>query len=163
MDVQGAGKARPYLERANASFTTLIDEYGVLAEKYGFKAIPNGLLINEKGFLDYMSFKGFDIRHTETNNTLRNWITNSKPKDESFASPLDSNRPSIVFNLFQQGAVLYKQGRIKDGIDLWKQAVNLEPDNYLIRKQIWAIENPDKFYQGDVDYIWQREQLEKGL
>ena len=46
---------------------------------------------------------------------------------------------------------------------LWRQAVALEPDNYVVRKQIWAVEHLDKFYQGDVDYDWQREQMDQGL
>ena len=41
---------------------------------------------------------------------------------------------------------------------LWRRGRDLDPGNYLIRKQIWAVENPDKFYNGDVDYDWQREQ-----
>jgi len=46
----------------------------------------------------------------------------------------------------------------------WREGVALEPDNYLIRKQIWAVEHPEKFYSSDaVDSDWQREQLRKGL
>ena len=43
------------------------------------------------------------------------------------------------------------------------RGLELNPDNYLIRKQIWAVENPERFYEGDVDYNWQREQTAKGL
>ena len=35
----------------------------------------------------------------------------------------------------------------------------LDPSNWIIHKQIWAVENPDKFYEGNVDYNWQRQQL----
>ena len=41
--------------------------------------------------------------------------------------------------------------------------MELEPDNYIIRKQIWAVQNPDRFYSGDVDYAWQKEQMAQGL
>ena len=44
----------------------------------------------------------------------------------------------------------------------WRRGVALQPDNYIIRKQIWAVENPDRFYQGQVDYAWQKEQLDAG-
>ena len=30
----------------------------------------------------------------------------------------------------------------------------------IIHKQIWAVEHPDKFYEGNVDYGWQKTQLE---
>jgi hypothetical protein len=44
----------------------------------------------------------------------------------------------------------------------WREGVAIEPDNFNIRKQIWAIEHPDKFYDDKVDYAWQREQMERG-
>ena len=37
----------------------------------------------------------------------------------------------------------------------------LEPDNFVIRKQIWAVENSERFYQGPIDTDWQREQQER--
>ena len=43
-----------------------------------------------------------------------------------------------------------------------KQARDLDPANWRIRKQIWAIENPDKFYADpSPDYDWQKEELER--
>ena len=45
---------------------------------------------------------------------------------------------------------------------LWRKGVELEPDNYIIRKQNWAVENPDRFYEDKVDFDWQREQMEAG-
>ena len=45
---------------------------------------------------------------------------------------------------------------------LWREGMALEPDNYIIRKQIWAVENPDKFYDADIDFDWQRRQMEQG-
>ena len=41
--------------------------------------------------------------------------------------------------------------------------MQLNPNNYLIRKQIWAVEHPERFYKGDVDYSWQKEQMARGL
>jgi hypothetical protein len=38
----------------------------------------------------------------------------------------------------------------------------LEPDNFVIRKQIWAVENPDRFYDGEIDTDWQGLQRELG-
>lgn len=39
------------------------------------------------------------------------------------------------------------------------RARSLDPKNWLIRKQIWALEHPDRFYDGPVDFAWQRQQL----
>lgn len=65
--------------------------------------------------------------------------------------------PSI---LFTWGLVLMHQGRKSEALRKLKQARDLDPDNWRIRKQIWAIENPDKFYDGpSPDYDWQKEEL----
>jgi tetratricopeptide (TPR) repeat protein len=63
---------------------------------------------------------------------------------------------------FLWGLVLLQQGRKDAALKKFKQARDLDPDNWRIRKQIWAIENPDKFYSGkSPDYEWQSEQLKK--
>ncbi|MCI0540680.1 MAG: hypothetical protein L0Z50_36230, partial [Verrucomicrobiales bacterium] len=41
-----------------------------------------------------------------------------------------------------------------------KKARDLDPDNWRIRKQIWTIEHPEKFYtQDSPDFGWQKEEL----
>ncbi|HJO82920.1 MAG: hypothetical protein QGG34_09480 [SAR202 cluster bacterium] len=65
-------------------------------------------------------------------------------------------------SLFREGESAYHGGDLARTIELWRKAVELEPDNYIIRKQIWALEHPEKFYDSDVDYAWQRVQLEEG-
>jgi tetratricopeptide (TPR) repeat protein len=63
---------------------------------------------------------------------------------------------------FVWGLVLLQQGRKDAALKKFKQARDFDPDNWRIRKQIWAIENPDKFYSGkSPDYEWQSEQLKK--
>jgi tetratricopeptide (TPR) repeat protein len=63
---------------------------------------------------------------------------------------------------FVWGLVLLQQGQKDAALTKLKEARDLDPDNWRIRKQIWAIENPDKFYTGDSpDYGWQSEQLKK--
>ena len=65
--------------------------------------------------------------------------------------------------LFRRGLVLYRQGEVGEAMKLWRKGLDLDPRNYIIRKQVWAVENPGKFYAGDVDYDWQREQTATGL
>jgi hypothetical protein len=40
----------------------------------------------------------------------------------------------------------------------WRRALTIDPDNFLIRSQIWATENPERFWPA-VDRKWQEEQL----
>ena len=163
MDIQGAEKARPYPEKAGATFITVVDEDNILGKMYGFKAIPNGLLIDENGVLEYKKYGGFDIRRQETADVVKEWAAKAGDLSQATESSIDGDKHLEAIEIFQSGGILYKDGKVEEAIALWRQAVELEPDNYVIRKQIWAIENPDKFYDGDVDYGWQREQMEKGL
>ncbi len=65
--------------------------------------------------------------------------------------------------IFREGLDMYRAGRTGEALARWRQGLELDPGNYLIRKQIWAVENPERFYEGDVDYDWQQEQIAGGL
>ena len=65
VDAQGSGKVQPYLDLAGATFVTLIDESNLLSSIFGFKAVPNGLLIDEYGILNYQKYGGFELRKPE--------------------------------------------------------------------------------------------------
>ena len=80
VDAQGAEKARPFVEQAGATYTTLVDETNLLSQMFGFKAVPNGLLIDEQGVLQYRKFGGFDIRKQEYADLLEEWTANPSPE-----------------------------------------------------------------------------------
>ena len=61
---------------------------------------------------------------------------------------------------FQLGRVLLENGKKQEAMVEWRKALALDPENWIIHKQIWAVEHPDKFYEGGVDYGWQKAQLE---
>lgn len=61
---------------------------------------------------------------------------------------------------FQLGLVLLESGKKQEAMTEWRKALTLDPQNWIIHKQIWAVEHPDKFYNGGVDYGWQKTQLE---
>lgn len=42
-----------------------------------------------------------------------------------------------------------------------RKARAVDPGNWLIRKQIWALEHPEHFYEGAVDFQWQRAQMRR--
>ncbi len=65
-------------------------------------------------------------------------------------------------SLFREGLQEYRAGNVEAAMTLWREGMALEPDNYIIRKQVWAVENPDRFYDAGVDYDWQRQQIEQG-
>ena len=63
---------------------------------------------------------------------------------------------------FLTGQILLQQEKRESALASFRKALELDPTNWRIRKQIWAIENPDKFYaKPNPDYRWQKEVLEK--
>jgi hypothetical protein len=163
MDAQGPERPRPYVEEAGATFKTVVDASNALGELYGFKAIPNGFLIDETGMVRYKRLGGFDIRRRETAEDVERWAASpgvDAPVEETKA-PASAQDPA-AHSLFREGLDLYDSGDAVGAVVLWRRALDLDPDNYIIRKQIWAVGNPEMFYDGDVDYTWQREQQERG-
>ena len=161
MDAQGADVARPYVEKAGATFTTVVDAENLLGQLYGFKAIPNGYLIDEAGIVRHRVRGGFDIRRPKTAEVVRQWAA-GQHIDQPGRGEDPGPRHAEANELFRQGMGLYRNGKIEPAMALWREGVELEPDNYIIRKQVWAIENPEKFYDGDVDFDWQSTQMEQG-
>jgi len=71
------------------------------------------------------------------------------------AADLDPTDWSSRFGL---GTAQYRQGRTAEALASWRAALELDPANFTIRKQIWMIEHPEKFYPA-IDFDWQKEQL----
>lgn len=159
VDVQGAAAPRPYAEATLGAFPTVVDSENLLGETFGFKAIPNGVLIGADGRVDGIVAGGFDIRRDETREAVERWLDSDATlpvvEDEHEWSP-------EALRLFREASAALRRGESADALGLLKEAFPLEPDNLIIRKQMWALEHPEHFYEGKVDYTWQREQLEAG-
>ncbi len=159
IDFQGKSKVMPYIEKFNLKFPTLIDQKNLTGQLYNFKAVPNGIMIDEEGNIASKKIGGFDIRNKKINNQLINWITKSFPVEPIQNKTLDIKKEAA--NLFEKGMTYFESNNIKLAIKYWKKSVEIDPDNYIIRKQIWAIENPEKFYSGKIDYDWQNNNIKQ--
>lgn len=141
----------------------MVDEENLLGQLYGFKAVPNGFLIDEQGVVCYKKLGGFDIRRAESAQVVNEWLSEHAldgSHDDSDAE-LGSEH-SEANSYFREGLALHREGKIEESLAVWRKGMELEPDNWIIRKQIWAVENPDKFYEGRVDFDWQKEQIAQG-
>ncbi len=76
---------------------------------------------------------------------------------EAFARALELNSESANA-AFGLGTALHQLGQTSEALDAWGRALEIEPDNFVIRKQIWRLKHPEKFYPV-VDYDWQKVQL----
>ena len=164
IDAQSPDIPRSYVDKAGATFTTLVDRKNILSDLYGFRAVPNGFLIDEQGIVQFSRLSGFDVGRRETAEVLERWVSGQDPEQAGEAPKGGLGAGHSEANaVFREGLDHYRAGRTGEALGHWRRGLELDPGNYLIRKQIWAVENPDKFYAGDVDYDWQREQTAKGL
>ena len=163
MDAQGPEKARPYMEAAAATFPCVVDGENVLGQVFSCKAIPNAVFVDEEGVVRYIKRGGFDIRKPELAHLLEAWVVGPSPQELAQAGDEEGILNPEALQHFRQGLDLYRDGKAQEAVAEWRKGMALEPDNFIIRKQIWAVENPERFYQGKVDYDWQREQLSRGL
>lgn len=72
---------------------------------------------------------------------------------------LHSKRAGYWFAL---GSCRLTLGYKADALEALNRALHLEPSNYLIRKQRWVIQHPERFHP-TIDWAWQREQMAKEL
>lgn len=161
--MQGAGRARPYVDRAQATFTTLVDERNALGDLYGYRAVPNLYLIGSDGTIAYRELGTFNVREPGNRALIEHWArTGDVPGAERACAEEEGGGRAESNSRFAQGQRLYERGLIDEALGHWRAAVVMDPGNFNIRKQIWAIENPERFYADRVDYAWQQEQLDKG-
>jgi hypothetical protein len=62
--------------------------------------------------------------------------------------------------LFQEGVHLLSLGKKREALDLWIRAAETDPQNFLIRKQIWHLLYPERF-EPTIDTSWQKMQMER--
>jgi hypothetical protein len=159
IDFQGVELPRRYVEQANSTYANAVDAENLLGLHFGFRVVPNAVFVNEAGVIQYAKFGDFDIRKPADRHLAEQFATAEQvlvtPK-EPVVGGFGSAEARTHFN---HGLTLLHRGDRKQALAEWRKGLAYEPDNWIIRKQIWAIEHPDKFYRGEVDFDWQREQI----
>lgn len=210
MDAQGPGIAGRFTEAAGATFTTAVDRAQGLWELYGFKVIPNGFFVDERGIVRYAKIGGFDARNPEDTQAIERLL--AAPVSGAIADSLAKGTPETVqqalleaeqaarhepenldklltlaerrveakqytqarkeFELALEkdskstralmglASVYLDQGDRNKALAALKRAWAIAPENWIIRKQIWAVEHPDQFYPA-INTDWQKEQIKK--
>ncbi|MGO8737028.1 MAG: tetratricopeptide repeat protein [Terriglobia bacterium] len=76
-----------------------------------------------------------------------------------FQSILEKN-PKSTRALVGLATAYLDLGRKDKALSALRQASALDPGNWIIHKQIWAIEHPEQFYPA-INGQWQKEQLQQ--
>ncbi|MYK17021.1 tetratricopeptide repeat protein [Candidatus Poribacteria bacterium] len=121
-------------------------------------------MIDEVGRLVKAPFS-INVGDKETLMMLEKWLSDPDYNAVLLRDIKRSNEPvaqalTEAMARFQLGLILLESGKKQEAMAEWRKALALDPENWIIHKQIWAVEHPDKFYNGGVDYGWQKTQLE---
>jgi len=164
MDAQGADVAKPWVEKANATYRALLDQHNDLGKQLNLKYVPAGLVLDESGRLvrplAHMNIDNEDFRKeleswAETGEIPTAWVKADGQTAVTEMTPDEQEANSR----FELAITLLERDKKDEAIIELKRAFRLDPENWLIRKQLWALEHPERFYDGDVDFAWQKEQI----
>ena len=156
-DAQGEVRVRPIVDEARTTFPILIDRASTVAGLFGFQITPSGVFLDAAAIIDYIHGSAtdqFDVADPRVRLNLDLHLKGRVPE------PIDNDVRfnSAALEVFGEGAALMATGDTKRALQAWRRALALDPDNFLIRSQIWAAENPERFWPA-VDREWQEAQL----
>jgi AhpC/TSA family len=155
------GAVRSFVEAAGATFPTAIDETGLTGAAFGFKVVPNGVLIDPEGIVRYAKFGGFSIENRSDVEAVERFQAGQDPGASPESGPpyvLGRVENELVETKLRLGRLLAAHGQRGEAVAEWQAALRLDPKNFTIRKQIWVARHPEKFFP-TIDFSWQREQL----
>lgn len=69
-------------------------------------------------------------------------------------APAEARPTRHAEGLFATGVALLARGDRNGALRKWRQALRADPANLVIRKQLWAVEHPERFYSA-IDKDWQ--------
>jgi tetratricopeptide (TPR) repeat protein len=163
VDLRGAEVVKPFV--AGTDFTTVVDPENKLANLFGFKVVPNGIFVDENGVVRMMK-QTFHVTNEEhvgaIEQLIRGEIETAQLDDKSYTLqevPSDL-KIQLAQTKFKLGTEYAKQDKNDEALKELDEALLLDPDNFLIRKQRWYIRYPEKF-SPVIDFEWQKGQLEK--
>ena len=123
--------------------------------------MPNGLLVDDRGAVRWSRFGGFSVDNPEDVATVERFLRGEDPGPSPVAPAAYQLGPlerELIQTKLRLGELSLQAGRRDEALAAWRDALRLDPDNFTIRKQIWAAEHPEKFFP-EIDFDWQQGQL----
>ncbi len=148
------------MQRAGATFPTVIDSANVLGDLFGYKVIPNGIFVDETGIVRFAKSGGFSVTNEADVSAITALIAaraGASTVGNAETAPMAPNG-GLRDAALQHGLNLLRGGDHTAAVAAWRAALASDQDNFVIRKQIWAVEHPERFYP-TIDFAWQKEQL----
>jgi hypothetical protein len=165
VDVQGPSVVRPWITEAGATFPTVVDQTDVMARAFGLTAVPTAFFVGPDRRLVEPPTAA-NPGDEEQRESILAWVRgeSDRPGFARDARRTDGDPPRIACarGWWRLAALALSDGRDEDARAHLERAFEFDPENWLIRKQRWALEHPDRFYDGMIDTDWQHEQVVAG-
>jgi len=160
MDAAGPDNPRRFYDGARVSFLRALDRADSLWDTFDFQVVPNGIFLDEQGIVRYAKFGGFEARDAADVAAIERLLAAPASAAPAPAAPpaLPPGTPSPARQAFALGVQALERGDQVAAAQHWRRALQLDPKNFVIRKQIWALEHPEQFYP-KIHPAWQRQQL----
>lgn len=163
MDLQGPEVVKPYV--GETSFKTVVDSENKISSLFNFKIVPNGIFVDKDGTIRLIKqgFKVSDDTHTSAVQQLINGEADCIELDDPYYSPsteVEKVQVQLAETKFKLAMQYLNHSNKDDALKELDEAIKLDPDNFLIRKQRWYIRYPEKF-NGTIDTDWQQELLKE--
>jgi hypothetical protein len=158
MDAAAPEQARQFYNEAKVTFVRGIDRSDGLWDSLDFQVVPNGIFLDEHGVVRYAKFGGFEARVAPDVAAIEGLLSAGPAPPPAALTVLPLSTPSPARQWFQRGLEALQKGDKAAAARHWRQALQADPKNFVIRKQIWALEHPEQFYP-KINFEWQRRQL----
>ena len=155
-DAAGERRVRAVVEERTVGFPVLVDRASTLGRVLGFRIVPSGFFVDADGVVRYRHANDFDVGDPRVRWNLDRFLAGEQPEPPAAEARMEPR----ALEIFGRGVALSDAGDAAGAIAMWREALELDPDNFLIRSQIWVAEHPERFYPA-VDRAWQELQLVK--
>jgi hypothetical protein len=152
MDVQGPPVAMRYLRAARATHDALIDACCHLTRKWGVRRVPLAVAADPRATILRI---GDDL-----DDELRTLLAAAGGVASEPEAPEETiEGPPIEFEVrVQECNVLLSRQRLGEAVGALRAALELDPENQILRRQILALLSPNRFYKGPIDTAWLAQQ-----
>jgi len=157
-DAAGLDPVSRYLAAAKATHTALVDPCLHLSRAWGVKRLPFAILTDAAGTAVLVDEPGRSLLPK----VLGALKKKAGPKPAAKArrrGAIDHPKSEI---LLQAGTNFLSRNRKDDALKSWGEALAMDATNEILRRQMLALSNPEKFYSGAIDEAWVAKALGTG-
>ncbi len=152
-DAQGVDLPMKYLSRFRATYEMWMDANCLLGRRWKLKRVGILVLLDENDVVMLIA----ERPEPEVLHQVKK-LLGQPPAANPPPAPKPDTKDTRVEFLVQLCTNYLTRKRVDDAVGFLKQALAIDPESRVIPKQIWALQNPDRFYNGPIDKDWQKAQ-----